>query len=303
MRTILIACLLGAGLTGAAAGPARLEKGAVPAGPSRAAVERWFTAGRELTCFDRNLDEGPCDLSRAITFSTFYDANEANALVFVIYSASVSNAVSHKVGQFRRSDDGWVLVRNIRGVWGEGPDSLSFEGGRAVFTMAALMPGDARCCLSGTQRYELDLATGAVKEGPKLPGLVKAQPASSKRFAPRPEGYQGASYFHNGSEVLVDERAGVIRYEVPKASIRKAVAKGTVLFRGAFATDGSVSGMAYVFKADCEPAPYPVMGWSKGSTIELRGLAPHRDPNSCAIVASSKRSAHSTLRFEEFSDF
>ncbi|MCG5244751.1 hypothetical protein [Methylorubrum extorquens] len=269
----LTACLLAAGTVLASANPARLEKGIVPSGPAKAAVERWFTAGSGPICSDTNGADAPCDLGRALAFRTFYDAGGTDALVFAHYSPSVGNAVSLAVAQFRRAGQDWTLVRTVTGVYGEGPDSLSFEGGRATFTMDALMPEDARCCLTGKQRYTLDLATGAVSAGPKT--AAKATPACGKRsFAPRPEGYEGATYFHNGSEVLVDERAGVIRYDVPKASIRAAVSKGTVLFRGTFAASGAVTGTAYEFKAGCELAPYAVSGQSQRSVITLKGNAP-----------------------------
>jgi hypothetical protein len=279
-----------------------LEKGIVPSGPAKAAVERWFTAGSGPICSDTNGADAPCDLGRALAFRTFYDAGGTDALVFAHYSPSIGNAVSLAVAQFRRAGQDWTLVRTVTGVYGEGPDGLSFESGRATFTMDALMPGDARCCLTGKQRYTLDLATGAVTAGPKT--AAKATPASGKRsFAPRPEGFEGATYFHNGSEVLIDERAGVIRYDVPKASIRAAVSKGTVLFRGTFAASGAVTSTAYVFKAGCEPAPYAVSGHSKGSTITLKGNAPRRDANSCAVTGTTARGAHTVLTFQEYGDF
>ncbi|MCP2079918.1 UNVERIFIED_ORG: hypothetical protein J2W74_001104 [Methylorubrum zatmanii] len=298
----LTACLLAAGTVLASANPARLEKGIVPSGPAKAAVERWFTAGSGPICSDTNGADAPCDLGRALAFRTFYDAGGTDALVFAHYSPSIGNAVSLAVAQFRRAGQDWTLVRTVTGVYGEGPDGLSFESGRATFTMDALMPGDARCCLTGKQRYTLDLATGAVTAGPKT--AAKATPASGKRsFAPRPEGFEGATYFHNGSEVLIDERAGVIRYDVPKASIRAAVSKGTVLFRGTFAASGAVTSTAYVFKAGCEPAPYAVSGHSKGSTITLKGNAPRRDANSCAVTGTTARGAHTVLTFQEYGDF
>lgn len=298
LRVAFTACLLTAGTVLASASPARLEKGIVPSGPAKGAVERWFTAGSGPICSDASGGDAPCDLGRVLAFRTFYDAGGTDAMVFVLYSRAVGNAVSLAVAQFRNARQDWALVRPVTGIYGEGPDSLSFEGGRAIFTMNALMPGDALCCLTGKQRYTLDLATGAVTAGPKT--AAKATPASNKRsFAPRPEGYEGATYFHNGSEVLVDERAGVIRYDVPKASIRSAVSKGTVLFRGTFAASGVVTGTAYVFKAGCEPAPYAVSGRSQGSTIALKGNAPRRAPNSCAVTGTTASGAHTVLRFDE----
>ena len=301
-RSIAAGCLLVAGTVTASAGPAWLEKSTAPSGPARDAVKRWFTGTGGPTCSDANGRDVRCDLGRVLTLRTLYNAGDTYAVAFAAYSPSIGNAVSLAVGQFRRMGQGWAFVRNVPGVFGEGPESLSFEDGRAVFTMAALMPGDARCCLSGKQRFSVDLATGLVTTGAKT--SVAATPAPTARtFAPRPEGYEGATYFHNGSTVLVDERAGVIRYEAPKASIRAAVSKGTVLFRGTFAASGAVTGTAYVFKAGCEPAPYAVSGRSQGSTITLKGEAPRRDPNSCAVLGSSVTGAHTVLQFQEYGDF
>ncbi|WP_244479800.1 hypothetical protein [Methylobacterium sp. Leaf94] len=168
--------------------------------------------------------------------------------------------------------------------------------------MAAALPGDARCCLTGRQHHEIDLDTGAVKTGPKLPDLTPGQSSASLDVPTRPAGYQGVTYLHNGSQVLVDERAGTITYEVPMASIRKSVSKVTLLFRGTVRVNGSFEGIAYVLKAGCASAPYPVAGWSKGSTITLKGSAPHRDPHSCAVMARGG-GAHSKFTFVEYGDF
>lgn len=269
------------------------------AGPARVVIERWIAGGRDVVCTDASGADEACDLGRVLNLRTFYGEG-GDALAFVAYTPAVGNAVALAVGQFRRDQRGWSLVRTLKDVFGEGPDTLSFEGGRAVFTMRALMPGDARCCLTGKKRYELDLATGSVRTGPKIAG--KPIPASTERtFAPRPDGYQGASYLHNGSQVLVDERAGIIRYEVPKVSLRGVASKGTVLFRGRFAASGAVSGTAYVFKVGCEPASYAVSGRSTGSTIVLKGQAPRRDPHSCAVTGPTASDAHTVLRFDEHS--
>lgn len=299
---ILVCGILGAALTAASAEPARLESGSVPSGPAKTAIEAWFVSSRGMACTDRTGAEGACGLDRVVAVRTFYASDGITALVFVLYSPHVANIVHQVIGQLRRTGEAWALVGEIRGVTGEGPESLSFEDGRASFTMAAAFTGDARCCLTGRQSYEVDLATGAVKAGPKLPGRPSNQSSAPIQAGPRPEDYRGATYLHNGSQVLVDERAGTITYEVPKASIRKSVPKGTLLFQGSFKGSGLIEGTAYVFKAGCAPAPYPVAGLSKGSMITLKGSAPHRDPHSCAVTVKGG-SAHSTLRFVEYGDF
>lgn len=153
LRVSVIACLLAAGTVPASASPTRSEKGIVPSGPAREAIGRWFTTGFGPICSDASGADGSCDLGRALAFRTFYDAGGTDALVFALYSPAVGNAVSLAVAQFRRAGRVWTLVRPVTGVYGEGPDSLSFEGGRATFAMDAPMPGDARCCLTGKQRY------------------------------------------------------------------------------------------------------------------------------------------------------
>ncbi len=84
--------------------------------------------------------------------------------------------------------------------------------------------------------------------------------------------------------------------------MRGVVRKGTLLFRGTFAANGAVTGTAYAFKAGCEPAPYTVAGMSRGSTIVLKGRAPRRAPNSCAVTGMSDHGAHTVLTFHEYGD-
>ncbi|MEH3116800.1 MAG: hypothetical protein PGN25_04135 [Methylorubrum populi] len=301
IRVFTTAAILAVGILTAALSSARSEAGVGIPGPARGAIERWFSRGGGPVCTDATGSDTVCDLGRLLAMQVKYDAGVGQALAFATYSPAVGNATSLVVAQFRRGERGWALVRTLSGVYGEGPDIVSFQGGKATFVMNALMPGDARCCLSGKQRYAVDLATGAVTAGPKTPGA--GTPASeSRRFAPRPEGYEGASYDHNGSRVLVDERAGTIRYDVPKASMRTVAARGTLLFHGTFAANGAITGTAYAFKAGCEPAPYTVTGRSQSSTIVLRGPAPKRDPLSCAVTGVADGGALVVLTFREYGD-
>lgn len=118
-------------------------------------------------------------------------------------------------------------------------------------------------------------------------------------------GMDGSFWDHNGSSVVLEQSAGRIVYDEPKASIAGTVRRGTVLFEGRFA-GRRVSGTAYVFKKGCEPAPYPVSGVMEdnprgfGSRIVLAGPAPRRDRNSCAIIGTT--GVHSRLVFEEMGD-
>lgn len=144
------------------------------------------------------------------------------------------------------------------------------------------------------------------------PAEVAVEKASTSTalwtMGPRNEGFDGISYNHNGSSMLVDERLGEIRYDIPKKAIAGTVKKGTVLFRGTFRdiesdpakgyVRGVVEGTAYVFKKGCEPAPYAVSGTYDSTTITMSGRAPKRDPRSCAILALSHDSPHAVLTFE-----
>lgn len=275
------------------------EESAAPSGPAKDAIEGWFTGAGGPACTDAAGSDVPCDFGRLLAMRVYYDDAGGQALAFASYSPAVSNATALAVAQFRRGERGWGFVRALSGVYGEGPKIVSFVDGKAAFVMNGLMPGDARCCLTGQQRYTVDLNAGTVTAGPRMPASPASAPVG-RRFAPRPEGYEGATYFHNGSTVLVDERAGTIRYDVPKASMRTVAAKGTLLFHGTFAANGAVAGRAYAFKAGCDPAPYTVAGKSQGSTIVLRGRAPRRDPNACRVTGMSDHGTHTVLTFREY---
>ncbi|WP_114946504.1 hypothetical protein [Microvirga calopogonii] len=116
-------------------------------------------------------------------------------------------------------------------------------------------------------------------------------------------------YLHNGSMMHVNKGAGEIRYYEPKSSISGTVQQGTVLFRGEFKNApglearGIAEGTAYVFKKGCEPAPYPVSGTYNSYSITLKGAAPKRAKDSCAILEATKSSPHSVLKFETPSDY
>lgn len=118
-------------------------------------------------------------------------------------------------------------------------------------------------------------------------------------------GMDGSLWDHNGSAMVLEQSAGRIVYDEPKAAIAGTVRRGTVLFEGRFAGK-RISGTAYVFKKGCEPAPYPVSGVIEdnprgfGARIVLTGPAPRRDRASCAIIGTT--GAHSRLVFEEMGD-
>ena len=161
--------------------------------------------------------------------------------------------------------------------------------------------------LSEGRRYVLQPETRtAALSVPATP--APPPPPAPSAPAVRPAAFDGDTWLHNGSSVLVDMRAGEIRYDEPKPGIRKAVRPGTVLFRGTFARDGRVSGIAYAYKAGCEPAPYAVSGtyplkpsFASGPMV-LRGPSPKRDPHSCAVIGYSDTSPNARLVFDIYGD-
>jgi hypothetical protein len=109
-----------------------------------------------------------------------------------------------------------------------------------------------------------------------------------------------ALVLHNGSLAIFtrDDRHQVeIRYEQPRPGL--PVAKGTLLFSGTYDNKrGYYSGTAYTFKQGCDPAPYAVSGKDSGPGIVLVGIAPHRDPHSCAVIGDVVSGKNSRLVFE-----
>jgi len=116
-----------------------------------------------------------------------------------------------------------------------------------------------------------------------------AMPATAQEMGP---------IFHNGSRALFTRDNGhvEIRYDSPRPGL--PVREGTLLFEGTYDKRGFYSGTAYTFKRGCEPAPYAVAGKDSGPGIVLMGVAPHRDPHSCAVIGDSVSGRNSRLVFE-----
>jgi hypothetical protein len=158
---------------------------------------------------------------------------------------------------------------------------------RAFSCVVVCLVGLISCCFAGN----------AAQPDPNIdPYFLDSSPKSA---AVEP-------YTHNGSEMIVETRGDSIhiRYEKPRAGLASAGAKqGTLLFAGR-RTGDNVEGTAFVFKANCQPAAYSVRGrFNSRFNLVLEGLAPHWDPNSCAIVTYTKATAQSRLLFfEAFGD-
>lgn len=114
------------------------------------------------------------------------------------------------------------------------------------------------------------------------------------------DGLLGADEYlnHNGSLVALTHSPGgaiEIRYREPRQSLK--IDPGTLLFEGS-ERNGRIEGQAFVFKAGCAPAGYKVTGTSNQGTLFLEGIAPRRDPRSCAVFGYDKASKQSRLEFE-----
>lgn len=213
----------------------------------------------------------------------------------------------------------------VETLTGSGPSSMgqgAFEGvtktagefhieepdvdGGVVVTPGILTMTDKRCA-SGKPTVVHGLASKSAPpktNPPKPAGASPAGPRSGNNGKP----FDGYTWYHNGSDMLVDEAYGEIRYDKPKASIAKAVKPGDVLFRGTFHNDGTVEGTAFAFKLGCEPAPYPVKGrypnpatFTNGRMV-LAGPGPKRRDGSCEVERLTSSSGHSKLVLDANSD-
>ncbi len=211
------------------------------------------------------------------------------------------NAVALAIAQFRQGERGWAFVSTLSGVYGEGPDGVSFDGSKATFGVKALMPDDARCCLSGKQRYAVDLATGTVTARPKTPG--PATPASgSRHFAPRLEGYMAPRM--NTMEASSWSTSAPARSGT--TCRRPRCGRWRLRERSCSAAHSSRMVRSPEQPTRSRPAasrrPTRWLGRSRGSTIVLRGRAPRRDPNACLVTGMSNHGALTVLTFREFGD-
>lgn len=100
----------------------------------------------------------------------------------------------------------------------------------------------------------------------------------------------GSLWMHNGSVMRLEARGAERKfyYETPRSGMQKAGARsGTLLFEGT--RDGPIySGVAYIFKRGCEPAPYAVAGEvsEDDRRITMSGRAPRL--NSDCTVSGTK---------------
>jgi hypothetical protein len=107
---------------------------------------------------------------------------------------------------------------------------------------------------------------------------------------------------HHGS--TIQEFTDGDRVEYRYSSVRSGVPakEGDVLFRGTKRHQASgafeLKGNAFTFRRGCPPAGYGVHGEQTSARVILRGAAPQRAKNSCAVVGYDSNSANAKLVFE-----
>ena len=108
---------------------------------------------------------------------------------------------------------------------------------------------------------------------------------------------QAADFDHNGSAMEVDYDGGAITYRVVKPSLRGFVQPGFVAFTGTIEERGAITGTAFTFRRNCEPAPYSVSGRYDPTLpgYVLRGAAPVRD--GCRVSGYTLDSPNARLEF------
>ncbi|WP_416355904.1 hypothetical protein ACLNGM_17490 [Aureimonas phyllosphaerae] len=192
-------------------------------------------------------------------------------------------------GRIRNVDD---VDYRIVGVWGR-EDPTGVASGTPKFARA-----DGSVVSTDHASGGRELATNwLLLCGAKVPAAMKA----AAKVGPAGGEILGEPFTHNGSGMTIDVHSGVIAYAEPKASIRRSIPRGAILFRGDMSDPRRVRGKSFTFRYGCEPAAYDVTGaFADGyaSTLILRGKAPVRAASGCAITGYSSSSPNSRLVFK-----
>jgi hypothetical protein len=253
-------------------------------------------------CENFHMSDGPEDLRQCI------DGNlEQYGKTYRVTANCVAGSITSVYGETF-----YFAAQRVRRGDGDSPNISLWnnEEGEMIDFTRPYDPGNvvaqnwSTVCGAAHRPDPLAQVEAAIRRANKA-GTGKAQ----WTMGPRKKDFDGLSYTHNGSYMLVDERHGEIRYERPKPTIAGTVAPGTVLFRGTFSdiesdptkgyAKGIVKGTAYTFKKGCPPTPYEVEGTYESNVIRLSGNAPKRDKNSCLILGTTNTGPHTVLKFEE----
>lgn len=111
--------------------------------------------------------------------------------------------------------------------------------------------------------------------------------------------YGAVSYIgYENYSMLLFKDIGVVTFTDTEEDFDGLVEHGTVLFRGWWPQDNTISGIAYSYKKGCDPVGYYVEGGNYGQneTITLQGKAPVRGKG-CEITGYSLEAPGSELTF------
>lgn len=262
-------------------------------GPAAGAISHWYRSDPAIECVGPTTGKVErCGPGHSEMLSADYSPDGRHALAFATWVTDpTGNAVGAAVALFERDGDAWRKARDLKTVGTPEERKGRWTASAVGFDMAVMKPGDSRCCATGRKSYTVALPGTAVAPAPDAkPGITKASTAVE------PHGWP---WTHNGSAVAVDQDAGVIAYNKPRAGLAGVVQPGSVLFRGRLGYSGQgASGTAYAFKEGCDPAPYAVRGGYDRSNeiLTLVGAGPIRQ--GCEVVGYSMTSPHSRLVFK-----
>ena len=125
-------------------------------GAAAGAVDAWFRSA--LLCASPEGDDVRCTKRNSPHYTIGYAPGGNAAIAVVRFQADpTGNAENLEVATFRNEGGRWSFVRKVEKIFGQGPDGIAFEGGKAVFTMQVLRDGDPRCCPTGTKRYAVQV--------------------------------------------------------------------------------------------------------------------------------------------------
>ncbi|WP_158810431.1 hypothetical protein [Beijerinckia sp. L45] len=311
-------------------------------GPAAAAVRSYL----ENTYADCEIREGVgrCNLGAStqwleMRYLKAEGVADAYALVQMNVSFDTGNMGTSSLYIWRRETDKSYAFQGSAEMQTVFDAKAKWIGGTA-FSISGLVVGkdDAQCCAKTKATLIVRVKDGmlSVADVAERRQVASAQSFASATQAPLPistssavtsdgrtplapitnlnlakgtlNGEQGTSFEHNGSTVLVFEKAGVVLYETPKPQIADTIKPGDLLFSGHISAKGITRGTAYTFKKGCNPAPYAVTGrynfegFGGRNELVLSGAAPVPDKASCAIKGYSTASPNAHLKIEFQSD-
>lgn len=242
LGALLLATLMALAVPAHAQGPVTEGQGC----PSLAPVERWGKQANPADYMDSN----------SVFCGDFTGDGKPDAFAVVRFAMGGNNYGQDAV-LFENVGGTLRVLRAVPEFFGQ-PDRATFSTGKVILDMTVMRPNDPRCCPSGKERREVDVATGrhriataapAAASRPVAPRPATPRPAPSSPPAvlpaPRPEvavrlpmrpGFYGeapascAAAARNLSGVLVTPGG----FEFPKARVTVAVVTADAGRRGSF---------------------------------------------------------------------